>query len=259
MIEGMPAPDPAVRILEDPAAVAREAARRFAAAAARAVDGSSGLRVALAGGRTPLETYRLLARDDTFRYSVHWPSVEFFWGDERFVPADHPDSNYRAARETLLDPLGISPAQVHPIPTDTVDAAAAADAYQRLLAALFGSRPAPRLDLVLLGLGTDGHTASLFPGSLPPDEGRWVAATRNPADGSARITLTPETLRAAREVVFLVCGSEKAVALERTLRAKEPDPALPGSLLGRPGAKIRWIVDRAAAARIAEPPGGEEG
>jgi 6-phosphogluconolactonase/glucosamine-6-phosphate isomerase/deaminase len=86
-----------------------------------------------------------------------------------------------------------------------------------------------------------------------------VAATRNPADGSARITLTPETLRAAREVVFLVCGSEKAVALERTLRAKEPDPALPGSLLGRPGAKIRWIVDRAAAARIAEPPGGEEG
>jgi len=259
MIEGMPTPDPAVRILEDAGAAAREAARQFAAAAGRAVDGSSTLRVALAGGRTPLDTYRLLAHDDTYRYSVHWPSVEFFWGDERFVPADHPDSNYRAAREALLDPLGIPAARVHPIPTDTVDAGAAADAYQRLLATLFGPRSTPRMDLVLLGLGADGHIASLFPGDLPTGEGRWVAATRNPSDGSARITLTPEVLAAARQVLFLVCGAEKAAALERTLRAADPDPAVPGSLLRRPGAKIRWIVDRAAAARLTTPPGGAEG
>jgi 6-phosphogluconolactonase len=255
-------PEALLWILEDAGAVAREAARRFVAAAGRAVEGSAPFRVALAGGRTPLPMYRLLAGDDAFRHSVHWPSVEFFWGDERFVPAEHPESNFRAAREALLGPLGIDPARVHPIPTGARDAEAAAAAYEALLHRAFATAPprVPRFDLVLLGLGSDGHTASLFPGALPAlDPGRLAAAARNPADGSPRVTLTPAILGAAREILFLVSGEAKAAALERAMRAAGPDPAIPATLIRPDRRRMVWLADRAAAARIVEPSGGGKG
>ena len=261
MIEGFPVPDARLWVLDDADAVAREAARRFVQAAGRAVEASATLRVALSGGRTPLGAYRLLAGDEAFRHSVHWPSVEFFWSDERFVPPDHPDSNFRAAREALLDPLEIAPARVHPIPTDTVDAAAAATAYERLLTDTFGAGHGDglRFDLILLGLGADGHTASLFPGALPEADGRMVAAARHPGDDSARVTLMPAALNAAREILFLVTGEEKAEALEAAMRAEDPDPAVPTSLIRPVRGRISWLADRSAAARIVDPPGGDGG
>ena len=261
MIGGVPAADPRVWVLDDAGAVAREAAKRFAAAASRAVEASTHFRVALSGGRTPLAAYRLLGQDGTFRDSVHWPSVDFFWGDERFVGPDDPQSNYRSAQEALLGPLEIDPARIHPVPTEAVDASAAATAYEQLLGRAFGTqRPqVPRFDLVLLGLGADGHTASLFPGALPDFGERLVVASRRPDDGSARVTLTPTVLSAAREVLFLVTGAEKAEALEGTLRAKEPDPTFPASLVRPAGGMITWLADRAAAATIADPSGAVEG
>lgn len=252
MIHAFPLPEARLLIFDDPEALAREAARRFVAGASRAVDGGGVFRVALSGGRTPLEAYRVLA-SDPFRYSIHWPSVELFWGDERFVPHDHPDSNYRAAREALLGALPIQAAQVHPIPTDTVSPQAAAVAYQDRLRRLFGveeGRPV-RFDQVLLGLGEDGHTASLFPGALPEAAPETlVAAVERPGDACPRVTLTLNVLNAAREVIFLVSGEAKAAVLERVLRTSRPDPALPATLVQPTRGKVIWLVDRAAAGRV---------
>ena len=261
MIEAIPMPEARLYVLEDAAAVAREGARRFVNAAGRAVEASRMMRAALSGGSTPLGMYRLLASDETFRHSVHWPSVEFFWGDERFVPDDHADSNYRAAREAMLSPLGIDPRQIHAIPTDGENAAEAATSYEEQLEGLFGiARPAlPRFDLVLLGLGADGHTASLFPGTIPEGTDRLAVATRSPAGGAERITLTPSVLNAGREILFLVAGEEKAGALEGAMRAEDPDPAVPTSLIRPAKGKITWLADRSAAANIVDPSGGEQG
>lgn len=254
MIESFPRPDFRVLVFDDASALAREAARRFTVAAGRTVDGGALFRVALSGGRTPLETYRNLAAEP-LRLSVHWPSVQFFWGDERFVPPDHPDSNYRAAREALLDVLPIPEENVYPVPTGAGSPEAAASAYQETLLGAFRVEPpgSPRFDLILLGLGADGHTASLFPGALPREAKKTlVAPVRGHGKPPDRITLTPAALNAAREVMFLVAGEEKAEVLERTLGAGDPDPALPATLVRPSRGKVTWLADRGAAARILE-------
>ena len=252
MITDFPEPDFQVLVLENPEALAREVATRFTRAAGRAIDAGTLFRVALAGGSTPLETYRMLGTDP-FRHSVHWPSVQLFWGDERFVPHDHPESNYRAAREALLEHLPAPPGGVFPIPTDAGSPGAAASAYQETLMQAFEVQPpaVPAFDLVLLGLGSDGHTASLFPGALPPG-GDWVAAVRGPGTVPDRITLSPRVLNAARVVLFLVAGEGKAESLERVLRSGTPDPDLPATLIRPAGGNITWLVERTAATRIVE-------
>jgi len=257
LFNAFPQPDARLLVFEDATALAREAARRVVAGAGRAVEAGAMFRVALSGGRTPLEAYRTLAADP-YVASVHWDSVELFWSDERFVPHEHPDSNYGAARQALLRALPIREAQVHPIPTDTVSAPVAAIAYQDRLRRVFGIEPpgVPRFDLVLLGLGEDGHTASLFPGAAPPaSPDLLVAATEAPGGGPARVTLTLAALNAAHAVLFLVSGESKAVALERTLKAKEPDPQLPATLVHLERGKPVWLVDRAAASRLDLPAG----
>ncbi len=251
MITAIPQPEARLLILEDEAAVAREAARRFVAAASRAVEAGTLCRVALSGGRTPLRTYRLLATDGMFRDSIHWPSMEFFWGDERCVPHDHPDSNYGAAWEALLRHVPVEQGRVHPIP-DAPEPALAAEAYQATLRRAFGSDPV-RFDLVLLGLGPDGHTASLFPPAPPAGEGDvLVAAARRPQDGSERVTLTPAALNAAHQILFLVTGAEKAEMLRSVLAAKEPDPAVPATLIRPDRGRIAWLADQTAAEWVAE-------
>jgi len=259
MITEFPQPDARLLIFDDPEAVAREAARRFVATAGRSVEAGALCRVALSGGTTPLRTYRLLASDEAFRTSVHWPSVELFWGDERFVPHDDAASNYGAAREAWLDRVPIVEAQVHPIPTGATDPAAAAGAYEETLRRAFGvaAPEPPRFNLVFLGLGTDGHTASLFPGALPEGDANALAvATRRPEDSTPRVTLTPRALNAAQELLFLVTGEEKAEMLKRALGANEPDPSVPATLIRPERGKITWLADRAAAAWVDE--SGEE-
>ncbi len=247
-------PGTSLLILEDADALAREAAHRFALGAGQAVEHGHPFRVALSGGTTPLETFHALASAPYLR-SVPWGSVEFFWADERFVPFDHTDSNFGAARNALLDRLGAPPAGVFPVPCNAASVEDAAREYEETLRQAFelGSEEIPRFDLILLGLGEDGHTASLFPGFLPSGDGTHAVAGLRPAHASSfRVSLTPATLNAAREIVFLVSGARKASVLEKALRIEAPDPSFPASLVRPVRGKVHWLVDRAAAARVTE-------
>jgi 6-phosphogluconolactonase len=238
-----------VRVVEDLAAVAREAAEEWRACAARAIAASGRFTVALSGGATPRALYALLADGSApYRAALPWATTHVFWGDERAVPPDHPDSNYGMAREALLARVPLPPENVHRMRGEDPPEAAARS-YEDELRAFFGG--APRLDLVLLGIGPDGHTASLFPGSPTLDERtRIVAAPYVPALGASRITLTLPAIEAAARLVFLVSGEGKAAALARVLSGDAgpgaPPAARVSSADGRP---VLWIVDAAAAGR----------
>jgi 6-phosphogluconolactonase len=229
----------------DAGAAARAAAEEVVRAAVRAVAERGRCAIALAGGSTPRRLYELLATDP-LREQVPWGSVHAFFGDERHVPPDHPDSNARMAREALLERVPV--ASVHRVRGELPDAEAAAEAYERDLAAFFGGS-GPRFDLVLLGLGDDGHTASLSPGSAALEErGRAVAAPWVPRLAAHRITLTLPALNAARAVVFVVTGADKAPAVARTL----VDGATPAARVRPEAGELVWIVDAAAAAQLPE-------
>ena len=245
-----------LRCVADAGAVAHAAAEEIADAAARAMRVRGRFTIALAGGATPRRTYEFLADPGApFRERLRWDRVHVFFGDERHVPPDHPDSNYRMAREALLDRVAV--ASVHRIHGEEPEATAAADAYEAELRRFFGvpaGDPPPRLDLVLLGVGPDGHTASLFPGSAALDERRrWVVAPYVEALRAHRITLTLPVLERGREVLFLASGAEKADAVAQVFApaaGAAPPPA--GRVRPERGALV-WLVDRAAASRI--PPG----
>jgi 6-phosphogluconolactonase len=199
-------------------------------------------RIALTGGSTPRGLYSELASRD----GVDWSQVEFFWGDERFVPHDHPDSNYRMARETLLSHIAVPPENIHPI-TGEGDPDAAARQYEAMLKRAYGSEtldPARTLfDLVLLGLGSDGHICSLFPGSPVLDEKqRWVVSVPK-GRPETRITLTYPAIESSRMTAFVVTGAEKAQAVEAV---RSGDQSLPGARL-KPNGELIWLLDRAAA------------
>jgi 6-phosphogluconolactonase len=214
-------------VCADAAEVARRAADAFVAAVAAAGERPA---VCLAGGSTPQAAHRLLASPE-YSARVDWGRVHVFFGDERRVPLDDSRSNYRAARESLLDHVPVSADHVHPL-TD-------ADEYEALLRAFFGERP--DFDLLFLGMGDDGHTASLFPGSISlMEQERWVIDPPDVVAGMARHTLTLPALGAARRTLFLVTGAAKASPLGR-IRSGEGLPA--GLVEG-----AEWLVDEAAAA-----------
>lgn len=237
-----------LRVLEDPAALAAAAAREFAARAAHAVRARGRFAVALAGGSTPKAAYELLATEHAG--GVDWRRVHFFFGDERPVPPDHPDSNYRMAREALLSrvPAG----SVHRMRGE-LPPGEAARRYEEELRGFFAGERVPRFDLILLGLGEDGHTASLFPHTEALDETtRLAAANPVPELGTTRITLTLPVINAARAVIFLVSGGGKAEALRAVLGgpAGGEDPRRYPAGLVRPGGELLWLVDRPAAALL---------
>jgi 6-phosphogluconolactonase len=214
--------------LPDCDAVARSAADRIAEAA-EATPGR--FAIALAGGSTPQATYRLLAGSD-HAGRIDWSRWHVFFGDERKVPLDDPNSNYRAAADALLDHVPIPKGQIHPF-TD-------ADQYEGLLRSFFGE--APRFDMLLLGMGEDGHTASLFPGSVAlQEEERWAIEPPDVVKGMGRLTLTLSALNTARRKLFLVCGESKRDVLAR-IQAGEP---LPAGLVH----DADWLLDEAAAPR----------
>jgi len=234
--------------------VGREAAARFEQHATDRVAANGRFSVALSGGSTPIALYRLLA-EPPFSRTIDWPHVHFFWGDERFVPADHPESNYRLARETLISRVPIPAENVHPMPTEGNDPEAAAARYQETLRRFFvlSEGEAPRFDLVLLGLGADGHTASLFPGSpVLSEDQRLVATTYVRKLDAWRLTLTPSVLNSARHVLFLVCGSEKASALQQVLQGPYDPQRFPAQLVRPPEGNVTWLVDEAAASLLQE-------
>lgn len=200
--------------------------------------------ISLSGGSTPRRLYQLLA-ESPFREAMPWDRVHWFWGDERFVPHDHPDSNYRMAREALLSRAPIPAANIHPIET-VGDPAAAARAYDQALKSYYGTDALdpsrPLFDIQLLGLGPDGHTASLFPGTTVLGErSRWVAEVVG-AKPETRITLTYPPLESSRHTAFLVAGADKREVLARVLAG---DRELPSARLN-PVGELVWFVDEQA-------------
>ena len=240
---------PGVRVFDDAEAVARAAAERFAELAREAVGARGLFTVALAGGSTPRRVYELLAGEG-FKEVIDWPNVHVYFGDERMVPPDHAESNYRMASEALLSRVPVPPENVHRI-DGLGDAAANASAYEREMRGLFGDAEWPRLDLVLLGMGDDGHTASLFPGTEALGERRlWVAPNWVGKLGAWRVTLTAPCLNAARHVAFLVTGGAKAGRLREVLQGEHDAARLPSQLIRPHEGTLEWFVDREAAGSL---------
>ncbi|HEY3569369.1 MAG TPA: 6-phosphogluconolactonase [Thermoanaerobaculia bacterium] len=235
-----------VRVFDGVSELMRATAEEIVLAARQAADDHGRFTWALAGGSTPRAVYELLA-SDFYRERMPWSAIHFFWGDERHVPPDHPDSNYRMAREAMLDRVPVPAENVHRIPAEEPDAQRAAAEYESVLRVSFSlsSGEWPRFDLILLGLGKDGHTASLFPGGDAVRESqRLVVAPWVEAQKTFRITLTPPVLNHARRAMFLVSGEEKAEALHAVLEgAREPE-RYPAQIVE--GNRL-WMVDRTAA------------
>ncbi len=232
-------------ILPDASAVAVAAADRFVALARQSIDERGSFRVALSGGSTPRRIYPLLVAEPRVG-AVDWSRVDFFWGDERAVPPDHPDSNFGIAYQMLLAALpNLRPQAIHRMPAEAPDLDAAALAYEAELRLAFGARgdEPPVFDLIWLGMGPDGHTASLFPDSAALDvTDRWVVANWAPGPQAWRMTLTFPVLDAARELLFVVTGADKAEALARV---RAGDRELPAARLG--AQQVEWLIDAAAA------------
>jgi 6-phosphogluconolactonase len=221
--------------------VAEKAAQLWAHEALVSTSIRGVFRVALSGGKTPEPLFRLLT-EDRFN-SLPWEKTEVYWTDERYVPHGHAESNYRLAREALLDDVPVPKEHVHPMPTDSGDPEHDAAAYEDLLRQTFRNEAAPRFDLVLLGLGDDGHTASLFPGDAAvADTQCWVRASRSPKGVRDRITLTVPVLNRAALKIFLVCGEGKAAILRKILFEPALRPPLPAQLIEEPVC----LADRAA-------------
>ncbi|MBC8132134.1 MAG: 6-phosphogluconolactonase [Deltaproteobacteria bacterium] len=230
-----------------PADVTAAAAAHIVDAAAVAVAAAGRFTIALSGGSTPRALYTLLATTP-YASRIDWSRVHVFWGDERCVPPDHPGSNYRMTREVLLDPVKIPPANVHRIHGEDEPHSAAA-AYDGALRQAFPVSPA-QFDLMLLGMGDNGHTASLFPGLTAVQESaRWVVAEYVAEVSMWRVTLTPAIINAAAHVLLLVAGADKAPMLRRVLEGPRDPNALPVQIV-KPAGQLTWLVDAAAASHL---------
>jgi 6-phosphogluconolactonase len=222
------------------------AAEELARLAERSIAEHGRFAWALSGGSTPRALYRLLAAGP-FRRRIDWSRVHFFWGDERHVPPDHAESNYRMAREAMLDALNPPAENVHRIRAEEPDARAAADLYEEELRSFFALNAGewPRFDLMLLGLGKDGHTASLFPGGDAVHEReRLVVAPWVEAQKTFRITLTPPVINNAARSIFLVSGDDKAEAMRAVLEGTREPERYPAQIVK---GNVLWMTDRSAA------------
>ena len=232
-------------VLDTPPEVCEATADRFVAAARDAIDERGIFRVSLSGGSAPKSVYPFILEPERLD-SVDWSRVEFFWGDERSVPPDHPESNFGVAYQMFISHLpGVRPDRIHRMPAEAPDIHAAALTYESELRLAFGARgdEPPAFDLQWLGMGPDGHTASLFPGTPALDErDRWVVANWAPHQKTWRMTLTYPVLNASRHVIFGVTGANKRPAIE-SIRYGSSD--LPAARVT--GSSVEWLVDAAAA------------
>jgi 6-phosphogluconolactonase len=238
---------PEIRVLKTSQELFSAAAAEFAAQASAVVRARGRFTVALSGGSTPRSLYALLAT----KPEIPWDKICFFWGDERHVPPDHPDSNYRMANEAMLSKVPVRPEHIFRIRGEEKDAEAAARQYEQTLRDFFHLSPgsSPRFDLILLGLGPDGHTASLFPGTAALQESRrlvvanWVEKFK-----TFRITFTFPVLNAAACVLFLASGKDKTATLREVL--ENPSANLPSQGVRPSHGKLIWMVDEAAASAL---------
>ena len=250
-----------IRILDDAQALAQASADHFVTLAAQAIAYHGLFAVALSGGSTPRATYRLLATEE-YAGRVNWALVHVFWSDERCVPPDDPLSNFRMARDALLQHVPLPQQNIHRMKGEIAPQLGAAE-YDTSLRSFFSGSPfgrrssrasiIPSFDLVLLGLGTDGHTASLFPGTpAVREKARWVIAHRVVALDQWRLTLTPPIINAAAQVTFIVSGAAKAQTLRRVLRGPFSPEALPAQTVRAPTGRLLWLVDAEAGSLLAD-------
>lgn len=232
----------------------RRAAEQFVRLATESVAASGRFTVALSGGSTPKALYFLLA-SETFLPLVPWAKVYFFWGDERCVPPDHSESNYGMARVMMLDKIPVPKENVYPVPTERGNAQKVAAEYERILRAFFHFNQGrqPRFDLILLGMGEDGHTASLFPSTAALEERGTVTANDTRRLGTDRITLTIPAINQAAHIVFLVSGSSKASVLKEVLEGQDQPARLPSQSIQPVEGELLFLVDRAAASDLTFP------
>jgi 6-phosphogluconolactonase len=243
-----------IRILADANAIAQTAAAQFLEAAKEAVCEKGNFCVALSGGSTPKALYGLLISNPILQATVPWGKIQFYFGDERHVPPDHTESNFRMATEAMLAKAPVDAQQVHRIKGEKRNAAQAAEEYEQDLRTSFSLAEGqlPHFDLVLLGIGPEGHTASLFPGTKALQEERrlcvsnWVGKLY-----TDRITLTPPVLNNAARIIFMVQGAEKAPALKAVLEGPYEPDQLPAQIIKPKQGKVLWLVDPPAAAMLA--------
>ena len=244
---------PEIRVLSNLEELFHAAAERFVQQATEAVSRSGRFTVALSGGSTPRGLYSLLAGE--FRASIPWKQTYFFWGDERHVPPDHPDSNFRMVNQVMLSKVPVPASNIFRVPAEEKDANEVAAQYEQTIRTFFQLKPGefPRFDLILLGLGPDGHTASLFPGSSALGEtsrlvvANWVAKLQ-----THRITMTLPVLNHAVCISFLVAGADKTNALHEVLEGDAPGEQFPAKLVTPAQGKLIWFIDRAAASGLSK-------
>jgi 6-phosphogluconolactonase len=240
-----------IRTLTTPQELFEAAAEEVLRAAKEAVEKRGRFTIALSGGSTPKNLFNLLATNA--RTVLPWDRTFFFWGDERHVPPTDPDSNYHMAEETMLSKIPVAAGNVFRMAAENPDAAAAAEAYEQTLRKFFALETGqfPRFDLILLGMGPDGHTASLFPGTAALQEkSRLVVANWVDKLKASRLSLTLPVLNAAACVTFLVSGMDKAAALHAVLEGDAPGEQYPSKLIRPVDGKLIWLVDRAAASAL---------
>jgi len=240
-----------IRTLNTPQELFEAAAELVASTASEAIAERGRFTIALSGGSTPKNLYNLLATNA--RSSLPWDRMFFFFGDERHVPPTDPESNYRMANEAMLSKVPVAPGNVFRVEAEKPDAGAAAAAYEQTLRKFFALEAGqiPAFDLILLGMGPDGHTASLFPGTEALQEksklfvANWVEKLK-----THRLTLTLPVLNAARCVAFLVSGTDKAPVLKSVLEGDAPGEQYPAKLVRPAQGKLIWLLDRAAASSL---------
>jgi 6-phosphogluconolactonase len=239
-----------IQICNDPESLSEAAARLFVQRARHAAQAQDRFTVALAGGHTPQRTYQRLTQP-LFRDQVPWADTHVFWGDERCVPSDDPRSNARMAHQTLLDHVPIPLDQIHPIRCGQ-NPQQAAEEYESLLQSFFAGR-SPCFDLILLGLGENGHTASIFPNTPAVKEhDRWAIAVYVAEQAMWRVTLTPSLINQAATVAFLVAGAAKAQVLQRVLDGPFEPHILPAQLIQPASGNLCWIIDQEASQGLIE-------
>ena len=243
---------PDIRIYPDPASLEDAVAKHFLLASNQAVQQRGKALIALSGGTTPLGLFQLLG-SEAYRATVPWQQIHFFWVDERSVPPQDDQSNYGQFKQKVLEPLQITPQQVHAI-DGNLPPEEAAQEYENLLHNWAEAKQdLPRFDWVLLGLGTDGHTASLFPGVINPQEEQRmvIAVTAEYEDQQAgRVTLTPLILNQARQIVFMVTGQRKANTVREVLQAQHDPLRLPAQRIQPLDGRLVWMLDEAAASQL---------
>ena len=242
---------PGVLVYPDLPDVARAAAQEFVKLAGRFIATHGMFHAALSGGNTPAQLFRLVASDE-FRQAIDWASTHLYWSDERCVPPDHPDSNFGMAQRELLQHISIPPGNIHRMKAELPDLDRAAKDYEDTLRQNLplSSEGFPCFDLIFLGMGPDGHTASLFPGAEDPRQtSDWVITPYVEKFHTHRMSLTLPVLNAAREVIFLVSGADKAESLRSVIEGT-CNPPLPAQLVTVPDGRLLFLVDESAASLL---------